>query len=255
MADVLAEISGRLNGDGTRVEQIFRRLQQLISTLPVGAELPSERVVAEHFGVARMTAREAVDRLVDSGLAERVPRRGTFVSWPRFVHTRHLASYDEDIRSRGMTPGGRKVSARVRTAGRAVATVLQIEPGERYLDLVRLRTADGKPMAVTHSQLSINRFPGIESLELPGGSLHGELAAHWGVRAAHHSQRIRAAAVPAADAELLQVEPGVAALEMLGTSQDADGIVIEVGRSIYRTDRYEVVLHTQIPQANGSAIS
>ena len=245
--EVLAEVPQQLAGPGTRVEQIFRHLQRLVSTLPTGAELPSERIVAEHFGVARMTAREAVDRLVEVGLADRVPRRGTFVGQPRFVHTRHLASYDDDIRARGMNPGGRKVSSRVRKASRDVAAALEIQPGDPYLDLVRLRTADGEPMAITHSQLSIRRFPGIEQVEFPGGSLHGELARTWGVRAAQHSQRIRAVVMGATDARLLGVPAGVAAFEMLGTSRDADGVVIEFGRSIYRADRYEVILHTDMP--------
>ncbi|HEY9293216.1 MAG TPA: GntR family transcriptional regulator [Microlunatus sp.] len=245
--EVLAGVPQRLDANGTRVEQIFRHLQRLVSTLPTGAELPSERIVAEHFGVARMTAREAVDRLVEVGLAERIPRRGTFVGQPRFVHTRHLASYDDDIRARGMTPGGRKVSSRIRKASRAVAVALEIEPGDPYLDLVRLRTADGEPMAITHSQLSIRRFPGIESMEFPGGSLHGELARLWGVRAAQHSQRIRAVVVNAVDARLLEVPAGVAGFEMRGTSRDAEGVVIEFGQSVYRADRYEVVLHTDLP--------
>jgi len=235
------------------VEQIVGHLQQLVSTLPTGAELPSERTIAEHFGVARMTAREAVDRLVEVGLAERIPRRGTFVGQPRFVHTRHLASYDDDIRARGMTPGGRKISSRVRKAGRLVAAALEIGVGDPYLDLVRLRTADDEPMAITHSQLSIRRFPGIETLDFPGASLHGELARHWGVRAAQHSQRIRAVDVEPVDARLLGVPAGVAAFEMLGTSRDADGMVIEFGRSIYRADRYEVVLHTDLGSAADSS--
>lgn len=67
----LAGVPSLLNAGGTRVEQIFRHLQHLVASLPTGAELPSERAVADHFGVARMTAREAVDRLVDAGLAER----------------------------------------------------------------------------------------------------------------------------------------------------------------------------------------
>lgn len=78
-----------------------------------------------------------------------------------------------------MTPGGRKVSSRVRSASAAVAASLEIERGEPYLDLVRLRTADDEPMAITRSQLSIRRFPGIESVEATDGALHGELARRW----------------------------------------------------------------------------
>ncbi|WP_152360981.1 GntR family transcriptional regulator [Microlunatus speluncae] len=252
-AELLSATSRSLDGAGTRGEQLVARLRSLVGDLNPGAELPSERVIAEHFGIARMTAREAVDRLVEQGLAERIARRGTFATQPRFVHTRHLASYDDDIRARGMVPGGRKISARVRTAARPVAEALGIEAGARYLDLVRLRTADGEPMAIIRSQIAIDRFPGIERLELDHGSLHGVLFRRWGVRAASHLQRIRAVLVQPADAELLEVSAGVAGFEILGVSHDGNGAVIESGRSVYRADRYEVVLHTDLPAAAAPA--
>ena len=45
----------------------------------VGQQIPSEIELANHFSASRMTARKAVDELVNSGLLERVPSVGTFV--------------------------------------------------------------------------------------------------------------------------------------------------------------------------------
>jgi len=245
--ELLAGLPSDLGDRGTRVEQLVAILTEVVATLPVGGELPSERVVAEHFGVARMTVREAVDKLIARGLAVRIARRGTFAAQPRFIHTRHLASYDEDMASRGMVPGGRKISSRVRKASRTVADSLGIEPGDRYLDLLRLRTADDRPMAVIRSQLALERFPGLEAYDFHVLSLHDVLADGWGVRAATHVQRIRAVALTAHEAELLEVAEGDSAFEIGGESRDADGRVIEIGRSVYRADRYEIVLRNEIP--------
>lgn len=222
-------------------------LTQLVAGLPPGTALPSERAMADHFGVARMTVRDAVDRLVAGGSAVRVPRGGTFTTQPRYVHTRHLASYDDDIRARGMEPGGHKVSARVRKASRKVAETLGIEVGARCLELVRLRTADDLPMAVTRSRLALDRFPGLERHAFDEVSLHDILADGWGVRPAAHSQRIRAVTMTAAEARLLQVEPGASAFEISGESRDVSGAMIETARSVYRADRYEIVLRTELP--------
>ncbi len=230
---------------GTRRARLADFLGDLVAELPVGTELPAERTLAEHFSVARMTVREAVDGLVARGLVERVPRRGSFVAQPRFVHTRHLVSYDDDMRARGLEPGGRKVSARVRTASAATARALGIAPGDRYLDLVRLRTADGLPMAITRSQLSLDRFPGLERNEFTTVSMHEVLEREWGVRAASHEQRVRVASVTGTDAQLLEVEPGALVFDMSGESRDRAGEVIEVARSLYRADRYEIVLRTE----------
>jgi LacI family transcriptional regulator len=49
-----------------------------------GDRLPSEKDLAKKFGVAQMTARQAVSSLVADGTLERVPRKGTFLSRARF---------------------------------------------------------------------------------------------------------------------------------------------------------------------------
>ena len=49
-----------------------------------GEQIPSENVIAEHYGVAPGTARQALAQLVDEGLLERQHGRGTFVRRPSF---------------------------------------------------------------------------------------------------------------------------------------------------------------------------
>jgi DNA-binding LacI/PurR family transcriptional regulator len=48
-----------------------------------GEQLPSEQVIAKRFGVAYMTARQAVSSLVAEGILERIARKGTFVTQGR----------------------------------------------------------------------------------------------------------------------------------------------------------------------------
>ncbi|MFG2773772.1 GntR family transcriptional regulator [Streptomyces sp. NPDC048350] len=47
--------------------------------LPVGRRIPSESAMKGEFGVARDTARHAVDYLRSEGYVHTVPQRGTFV--------------------------------------------------------------------------------------------------------------------------------------------------------------------------------
>src|SRR5699024_6938089 len=241
---LMRELPATLHGSAPKVEQIVALLSDLLGTLPEGSETPSERSIAEHFNVARMTARGAVDRLVALGLVERRPRQATIVATPRYVHVRKLSSYAEDMRSRGMAPGGTVVGRQVRSATDGDVEDLGMRRGSPVLHLVRLRTADGSPMAVTRSRLSLERFPGLEEQELPDGSLHETLLAGWGTRAAHHEQTADAVATSSEDAALLGVPEGAPALRLIGLSRDAQGRTIECARSVYHANRYQLLMRT-----------
>jgi GntR family transcriptional regulator len=60
--------------------QVREYVRGLIEGAEPGSPAPSERELVQHFGVARMTVRQALDALVSEGLLERVPGRGTFVA-------------------------------------------------------------------------------------------------------------------------------------------------------------------------------
>ncbi|MEL6420605.1 MAG: GntR family transcriptional regulator [Pseudomonadota bacterium] len=66
-----------------RAEQIAESLEQLVFQ---GEYEDGERLdeikLAEHFSVSRTPIREALQRLVMSGMAEQIPRRGVFVRQP-----------------------------------------------------------------------------------------------------------------------------------------------------------------------------
>src|SRR4029078_9777508 len=93
--------------------------------LPPGSPIPSERDLAEHFGVARMTVRLQLDRLAQRGLLYRHRGRGTFVAERRVAHTEHLTSFTEDMRARGLEPGSRLVGKEEIRAGADLAARLE----------------------------------------------------------------------------------------------------------------------------------
>ncbi|HEX4705569.1 MAG TPA: GntR family transcriptional regulator, partial [Pseudonocardiaceae bacterium] len=57
----------------------------LVDELGEGTMLPSERDLAERYGVSRLTLRQAVGELVLEGRLVRRQGSGTFVSRPKFV--------------------------------------------------------------------------------------------------------------------------------------------------------------------------
>ncbi|GAA3883265.1 GntR family transcriptional regulator [Saccharothrix violaceirubra] len=221
--------------------QLRRFLESLVAELGPGVLLPSERVLAQRYGVARMTVRQELDRLAAEGVVVRRPRHGTFVAEPARAAVDLVASFTDHARGLGLTPGARVLCARVEPADEPVAGRLGLAPGSPVLLLVRLRTADDVPMALERTCLSVERFPGIEAVDWTDRSLYAELTRRWDVRVAGSDTRI-SAVLPAPDeAATLGIGCTQPCFVIEGVPRDTTGFAVESGRSVYRADRYEVV--------------
>jgi GntR family transcriptional regulator len=221
-------------------EHLRGLLEALVAALGPGAALPSERVLAERHGLARMTVRKELDRLVARGAVYRVQGRGTFVAEPRIVQAETLTSFTEDIVARGMTPGARVLAQALVHADDALAAALELPPGSPVVSLRRLRTADGVPMALETAALPAGDFPGLERVRLGDGSLYALLRKRWGVSFGLADQRVRAVVLDRGEAALLETEPGSPALLFQRVTRRPTGRVVESARSLYRGDRYEI---------------
>ncbi|WP_170225724.1 GntR family transcriptional regulator [Pseudonocardia cypriaca] len=87
-----------------RAAEARARLLDLIQTLETGERIPAERELALRWGVARMTLRKAIDRLVLDGLLERRNRLGTYTSRPRVPRHLSISSFTEEMTRRGIRP-------------------------------------------------------------------------------------------------------------------------------------------------------
>jgi GntR family transcriptional regulator len=85
-------------------EQIRGRLMRAVQAvhLPVHCRLPSERLLAEWFGVNRLTVRQAVQALIRQGYSTPGWGRAPFIAQVR-VHQplQWLTSFTEDMAARG----------------------------------------------------------------------------------------------------------------------------------------------------------
>src|SRR5690349_15078228 len=82
-----------------RYRTIERAIRQRLAKLTPGAELPSDAELCEEFDVSRMTARHAMNRLIQEGLVYRIPGRGTFVGEaPTHRRANSLLSFSNEMR-------------------------------------------------------------------------------------------------------------------------------------------------------------
>ncbi|MFC3994928.1 GntR family transcriptional regulator [Nocardiopsis sediminis] len=213
------------------------------SGLSVDDPVPSERELGTTYGLSRMTVRQTIDLLVAEGKLYRVPGKGTFVARPKIEMALALASFTEDMRARGYVPGARDLTRRIAPAGGGTARMMDIAPGSPVHYIERLRTADGEPMAVERSNIPLSIAPHLDAFSLSERSLYAILEEEFGIILDSGEQTIEAGICEPADAKLLGLPPGSPVLSMQRRSF-ANGRCVELARSTYRADRYQ--LHSRL---------
>ena len=233
------------DGDARKGARLREVLEDLIAEAGAGALLPSERALAERYGLARMTVRKELDRLVAEGAAYRVHGRGTFAATPRIVQAEALTSFTEDVLARGLQPGARVLAHGVVVADDALAAALELAPGARVVRVHRVRTADGEPLALEWAHLPADDFPGLEGEPLADRSLLALLRDRYGVVVTAAHQHVSAVALSADEAALLGVEAGSPGFLFRRVTRREGGRVLESARSLYRGDRYEIQIRQE----------
>lgn len=202
-----------------------------------GDALPSERDLAQSSGYARVTVRRAIEELIRRGILSRRHGSGTYVASRIEQPLSVLASFSEDIRSRGGKPGSVWVSRALARPMPAESMALGLGPDDSVVRFVRVRTADDEPLAIETAVVPATLLPSPELVET---SLYEALAKR-GHRAAHGVQRLQAGLATAEEARLLRIPDRAAILRIERRSFLENGRPMEFTSSAYRGDRYDFV--------------
>lgn len=222
---------------------IEEHLRKVIGAGQPGDPLPSDSELCEQFGVSRMTARQAVMRLVNEGAIYRVPGSGSFIA-DRHIHRgmNRLLSFTEDMRARGRSVSSRVLSAALRAGAPDELRALHLAPADQVVAITRVRLADGVPLALERAVLPPSMAPILQA-DLATASLH-ELVRDLGREPTKALGSLTAVTASPLDAELLQVKVGGGLLVERRTILDQLGAPMEYTETSYVGERYlfDVVL-------------
>jgi GntR family transcriptional regulator len=205
--------------------------------LSPGAQLPPERRLAEEHNVSRVTVRHAIEQLVRDGLVEQKRGSGTYVTQRVSQPLSILTSFSEDVAARGMVAHSELISRGVGIATPDEVISLGLAPGRRVSRIVRLRSADGQPLALEASTVVQDALPDPGAV---GDSLYATLD-EKGLRPVRAVQRLSAVPLDPGLAQKLQTEPGAPGLLIVRIGYSADGRPVEYTRSTFRGDRWDFV--------------
>lgn len=215
-------------------------------SLAAGDQLPAERDLAREAGISRMTARQALADLAQSGDVVVRHGVGTFVAAPKLTHDAlHLLGFTEEMERQGGQTSSRVLECAVVVPPEAIAAALNLATGEETVRVVRLRSAGDSPLLLETSYVPRSRCPGLEHEDLEQQSLYSLLELRYGHRLRAARQTVEAATASGYESELLGVDEGASMLVLEGvTVTDANG-PIEWFRAIYRGDRVKIAIESQ----------
>jgi GntR family transcriptional regulator len=230
----------------TTQQPLYAQLKQSLSEaiargeLPPGAQLPSHHTLTREHSVSYMTVRRAISELINDGTLYAVHGKGVYVATPKQpAESGLLVSFSEEMMRRGQRPSSRLLAQELVSADASEAITLGLAVGAPLIRLVRLRLANGEPIALQTSLLPHDRCPGLLAHDLGRESLFA-LLRQYGLRPMTASGAVGAALATAEEAALLGIELPAALLVTEQRTCLDDGTPIEWTRSVYRGDRFQL---------------
>jgi GntR family transcriptional regulator len=210
-----------------------------------GQMIPAESEIVRIYKVSRITARQALDGLVQDGLIYRERGRGTFVAQPTFEKAMmRIRSFTDDMQQRGLKARTKVLCKELIPAPAEIASQLGIPEQEELVRFQRLRMAGDDPLSIEESFLIHRTCPGILSHDFAQESLREVLTREYGIRWSRATQHIRSILAPPPTAALLGIKPKSALLYVERVSYDEQNTPGEFLRIMYRGDRY--VLYNEL---------
>lgn len=202
-----------------------------------GVALPSESKLAEHYGVARGTVRNALAGLEDRGMVTPVQGAGWIVQSSLTTQSfLELRSFAQWARSKGMTPGGLVHDSVRRPASVQEARRLRVSSKSEVLQVMRTRSLDGRLVMLERTLYPEWIADKIESLATDEASVVDAMVTRFGIITAHADHTIDAIPASSTDAALLGTRRSSPLLRVRRTSFTGSGLPIEYGEDRYLPD-------------------
>lgn len=233
-------------GNRTSTRPIYRQMAEQIAEeieagiLPADARISSERELAERYGISRMTARAAINILVQRGLIVRRNRSRAYVAQPKFrFDLSSSGGLHEQLHKAGVKPGAKLIVAEklpFDALDPKIAQALELDEQDDAYHIMRLRTANDEPIALEDSYFPARLFPDLLDFNLTD-SIYGILRKYFSVTPASSVQELEISLLDAEWAEIMSVAVDLPTLEIWRQAFTANNTPFEYAHDIYRGDR------------------
>lgn len=223
--------------------QIAAILREAIESnrLTSGERLPSEAELIEHFGVARMTVRQAVQELRGEGLVVSEHGRGVFVrpsppirrlASDRFARKHRAegkAAFTVEAEKAGYSPRVDNIVVTRERPNSTVAERLRVSTNDEVVVRSRRYLADERPIetAVSYIPAAFAEGTRIEQADTGPGGIYARLEERGHVLA-RFTEEVGARMPSPEERRALEIGASVPVLTVLRTAYDTNDVAVEV---------------------------
>ena len=217
--------------------QLKQKLKKKIETgeWPAEFKIPPERELCTHYGVSRITVRQALDDIKREGYIYSKQGRGTFVKKPKIEQgLEKFYSFSEDIEKKGYKAESRILDFSIIDG--------EDNKGKLY-KIKRLRYADGEAFAVETSYVPVEDHPDMSEKDVSELGLYNILKEKYNETVNEAEETFEVEIIDPECAVLLAVKKNTAAIILKRTAK-ANGKQVEYCETVIRGDRfkYKVIL-------------
>lgn len=214
--------------------------------LNFGDRLPSERTLAEEFGSARETVREALFMLEGEGFISRRKNRGWYVDTNRLRYdpTNHVNIF-KMIEQSGGVPSDISFGWRETKASLSIARMMECEPGTALLSHSTVVIWNDRKIVYDENYLLKSYFPEFPASEFKS-PITDFLTERFNVITTQVGFRARPTLLYGVVADSLEVTPGTPGI-FLTRIKAHEGKIMQVDRDFWVSGALEIVTG-QFPQ-------
>jgi GntR family transcriptional regulator len=229
----------------SQVQEIIINRIESHEYLP-GEMIPSERVLAEMYGVSRQVIRSAIDELVNSHYLIRMHGKGTFVKKPDYnkvafgvLNESENASFTSLVRNFGIEISNKLLGTGIIHGYSYFADKLKLSLEDQIYGIHRIRQGNKEPLAIEYTYIPFDLFPDVDEYNFERISLYDYMASKSHLPIIFQETMMMIEAGEKLRGQLqLQDDNIVNYIELVG--YDQNGTLVEYTESYSRPDKLEV---------------
>jgi len=207
----------------------------------LGSLIPTERDIADSYGVSRITARRALEELAAQQLVVRKRRLGTQViySLPVQPIEANIVKAVESLMTFGRKTAVTVLEVTQDKAEEPIASLLRVRIASPLTRVVRLRWLDDEPLGYSIAYVPDELNVAITKDDLSNNPILALVTSN-GREVGSASQTIAATLADHATAAKLRIDAADPLLLVTRAFRDKDDAPLLLTRTFYRADRYQV---------------